>query len=77
MYEFPGAVKEFSYARLLQVANYQSQSPYSVTDVQQANDALVHFFREQGYFLAEVRSEVVTDGAHGLATIIFHTDLGV
>ncbi len=63
MYEFPGAVKEFSYSRLLQVANYQSQAPYSSTDVQQADTALVQFFREQGYFLAEVRSEVVTDSA--------------
>ena len=77
MYEFPGAVKEFSYSRLLQVANYQSQAPYSLTDVQQADSALVQFFREQGYFLAEVRSEVVTDPAHSLATVVFHTDLGV
>jgi outer membrane protein assembly factor BamA len=77
MYEFPGALKEFNYSRLLQVANYQSQAPYSETDVQQADDALVHFFREQGYFLAEVCSEVVTDPAHGLVTILFHTDLGV
>ena len=77
MYEFPGAVKEFSYSRLLQVANYQSQAPYSFTDVQQADAALVQFFREQGYFLAEVRSEVVADPAHSLATVVFHTDLGV
>jgi outer membrane protein assembly factor BamA len=46
MYEFPGAIKEFSYSRLLQVANYQSQAPYSLTDVQQADAALVQFFRE-------------------------------
>ncbi len=77
MYEFPGAVKEFPYSRLLQVANYQSQAPYSSTDVQQAVDALVQFFREQGYFLAEVRSEVVPDANHALAIVVFHTDLGV
>jgi outer membrane protein insertion porin family len=76
MYEFPGAVKEFPYSRLLQVANYQSQAPYSSTDVQQGVDALVQFFREQGYFLAEVRSEVVPDANHGLATVVFHSDLG-
>ncbi len=55
MYEFPGALKEFPYSRLLQVANYNSQMAYSSGDVQQAEDALVKFFRQHGYFLAEVR----------------------
>ena len=33
MYEFPGALKEFPYSRLLQVADYNSQTPYSASDV--------------------------------------------
>ncbi|MGC2111525.1 MAG: POTRA domain-containing protein [Candidatus Korobacteraceae bacterium] len=77
MYEFPGALKEFTYPRLLQVANYNAQSPYSAVDVQQAQDALERFFRQQGYFLAEVRPEVVPDPAHGLVNVVFHTDLGI
>ncbi len=77
MYEFPGALKEFPYSRLLQVANYTSQSPYSEPDIQQARDALERFFSQRGYFLAEVRPEVSTDYPHNLANIVFHTKLGI
>ncbi len=77
MYEFPGAMKEFSYSRLLQVANYNSQMPYSATDVQQAEDALVKFYRQHGYFLAEVRPQIKPESDFGLANIVFHTNLGV
>ena len=77
MYEFPGAIKEFSYSRLLQVANYNSQTPYSATDVQQAENALVKFFRQHGYFLAEVRPQIEPESDFGLANIVFHTNLGV
>jgi outer membrane protein assembly factor BamA len=76
MYEFPGALKEFSYSRLLQVASYSSQAPYSASDVRQAEDALVKFFRQHGYFLAEVRPEVEPKSDFGLANIVFHTNLG-
>ena len=77
MYEFPGAIKEFAYSRLLQVANYNSQTPYSATDVQQAENALVKFFRQHGYFLAEVRPQIEPESDFGLANIVFHTNLGV
>jgi outer membrane protein insertion porin family len=77
MYQFPGATKIFNYSRLLQVANYNAQTPYSANDVHQAESSLVQFFRQHGYFLAEVRPEVVPDPAHGLADIVFHTDLGI
>ena len=76
MYDFHGALKEFSYTTLLQVANYNSQMPYSASDENQAEEALVQFFRQHGYFLAEVRPEVVPQG-HELANIDFRTDLGV
>ena len=77
MYEFPGALKEFTYTSLLQVANYNPQTPYSATDIQQAEEALVQYFRRQGYFQAEVRPEIVRQGDHELANVLFHTDLGV
>lgn len=76
VYDFPGATKEFSYARLLQVANYNAQSPYSATDVRNSEDSLVQFFREHGYFRAEVHSQLVIDQAHSLVNIFFQTDLG-
>ncbi len=77
MYEFPGALKEFPYSRLLQVANYNSQMPYSASDVRQAENALVKFFRQHGYFLAEVRPQIEPESDFGLANIVFHTTLGV
>ena len=76
MYEFPGALKDFNYTRLLQVARYDSQMPYSTRNVQQAESTLVQFFRQQGYFLAEVRPEIQPVGDLGLVNIVFHTDLG-
>jgi len=77
MYKFPGALSEFGYARLLQVANYNSQTLYSANDVQHAENALVQFFRQQGYFLAEVHPEVEPVGSFGLVNVLFRTDLGV
>jgi len=77
MYDFPGALKEFSYTRLLQVANYNSQAPYSADDIEQAKDALVKFYRQQGFFHAEVRSELVPVGEHDLVNVLFRTDLGI
>ena len=35
------------------------------------------FFRQHGYFLAEVRSEVEPESDFGLVNVVFHTDLGV
>ena len=76
MYEFPGALKEFAYTRLLQVANYNAQTPYSALDISQAEDSLVQFFRQQGFFQAEVRSELVEMKEHDLVNVVFHTNLG-
>ena len=76
MYEFPGALKVFSYTRLLQVANYNAQMPYSASDVSQAEDALVQFYRQHGYFKAEVHSELVQDKQHELINVNFRSYLG-
>jgi len=77
MYEFPGAIKDFPYSRLLQVANYNAPAPFSASDVQQAENALVQFFRQNGYFLAEVRPQIEPESDLGLANIAFNTNLGV
>lgn len=77
MYDFHGALKEFAYTTLLQTADYNAQMPYSASDVNDAEQALVQFFRQQGYFLAEVRPEVVPQGDHQLVNIDFRTDLGI
>ena len=57
IYQFPGA-ERFAYARLLQVANYVQQEPYSQIDIQKARDSLLAFLHRNGYFEAEVNPEV-------------------
>src|SRR5262249_28424744 len=75
IYEFPGAVGRFSYSRLLQVANYPPRSPFTQADVQAATESLLTFFKRNGYFLAEIKPEAVTDPESGLVNLIFHTAL--
>jgi outer membrane protein assembly factor BamA len=76
IYRFPGATGVFAYPRLLQVANYQMQEPYTPDRMLEAQAALAQFFHRSGFFLAEVKSEVQADPAHGLANLVFHTTLG-
>jgi outer membrane protein insertion porin family len=74
IFQFPGA-ERFSYARLVQVANFQAQTPFNATDVEQDRQALITFFRQQGYFQAKVDAEVEVDSANGLANILFDCQL--
>jgi outer membrane protein insertion porin family len=76
VFEFPGA-ERFPYPRLLQVTNYPVQAAFSENAIQQAERALVSFFREQGYFHATVQPQVQVDTADGIANVFFHTELGV
>ncbi len=76
MYEFPGATSKYDYSRLLQVASYPTESPYSNADVRQAEDALSKFFQQDGYFESEVRAEAVIDSPHNLVNVLFNTTLG-
>jgi outer membrane protein insertion porin family len=76
IYDFPGATSHFSYSRLLQITNYPPRGPYTPFDVQISVDQLVTFFRRSGFFLAQVRPEIRTDRQHGIANVIFHTNLG-
>ncbi len=76
MYQFPGALNEFSYTRLLQVANYNAQMPYSATDIDNAEASLTQFYRQQGYFEAEVQPKLQEDREHGLINVMFQTTLG-
>ncbi len=75
IFAFPGAT-EFPYSHLIQVSNYPVQTPYDAEEVESDRQALVQFFREEGYFEAQVRSEVVPDEQHAIASISFVTQLG-
>jgi len=74
IFQFPGA-ERFPYSRLVQVANYPIQTPFNDSDVEQDRQALVKFFRQQGYFQSEVNAEVKVDADHGLANIVFQVKL--
>lgn len=76
VFEFPGATKRFSYSRLLQVANYPPQGPYTSQAVQQAQQQLVTFFHRAGYFQATVKPELRVDKGYGLVSLVFNTELG-
>jgi outer membrane protein insertion porin family len=74
IFQFPGA-ERFSYARLVQVANFHAQTPFNTAEEESDRQALITFFRQQGYFQATVDAEVKVDSANGLANILFHCQL--
>lgn len=76
LFEFPGAGR-FPYPRLLQVANFPEQRAFNKTDVEQARRALISFLNEQGYFHATVQPQVQVDARHGIANVLFDTELGI
>ncbi|HEY1984932.1 MAG TPA: POTRA domain-containing protein [Terracidiphilus sp.] len=75
VFQFPGA-EQFTYSRLVQVANYPIQTPFNAAEVERDRQSLLDFVRQQGFFQAEVRSEVKVDAPHGLANINFPVTLG-
>ncbi|MGC2613428.1 MAG: POTRA domain-containing protein [Terracidiphilus sp.] len=75
IFQFPGA-ERFAYPRLVQVANYVSQSPYNATEVEHDRRSLMRFFQQTGYFQAQVSTELKIDVQHEIVNVIFHSDLG-
>ena len=55
--DFQRLAKLFSYTRLLQVANLQTQDPYDQARIPVAEAALSQFLQQNGYFQAQVHSE--------------------
>ncbi len=74
--EFPGAVKHFSYIRLLQVANLADEDPYDPSRVPVAEKSLADFLQKNGYFQSTVHSEIAIDDAHQLVNVRFSVDMG-
>lgn len=75
IYQFPGA-ERFAYSRLIQIANYPTQTPFNGTDLNRGRNRLVTFFQQEGYFQAQVEPVVNVDEAHKLANIQFKVTLG-
>jgi outer membrane protein insertion porin family len=75
IYQFPGA-ERFAYSRLIQIANYPTQTPFNRTDLNRGRNRLVNFFQQEGYFQVKVEPDVQVHAAHGLANIAFRVTLG-
>src|SRR6266498_3534094 len=73
---FPGALKRFSYARLLQAVDLPDQTIYQHSQVSKAEAALEKLFEDYGYFQAKVRTEMQEDQENQLASFVFHSELG-
>src|SRR5579863_1278485 len=69
--DFPGAVKIFSYTRLLQVVNLPDEDPYDQARIVLAQEALQKFLQHNGYFQATVRTDSRIDDAHQLVNLTF------
>jgi outer membrane protein insertion porin family len=74
IFQFPGA-ERFSYSRLVEVSNYRAQTPFNAADIEQDRQSLLTFFRQEGYFEAEVDPETRLDTRLGIANIAFHVTL--
>src|SRR5262249_37687991 len=75
LYEFPGA-ERFSYGVLIQVSRFSAQVPYSAFVTKQAQESLLTYFRQNGYFQSRVQVQVRSDNTYGLANVNFRTTLG-
>jgi outer membrane protein insertion porin family len=75
LYQFPGA-ERFSYGLMIQVSRFSAQQPYSPADIKQAQEALLTYFRQNGYFQSRVEAEVRPDAIYRLANVDFKTTLG-
>ncbi len=74
--DFPGAIKSFSYTRLLQTVNLQDEDPYDQARIPLAKEALLHFLEHNGYFLARVDVASQIDDANQLVNVTFSVSLG-
>ncbi len=74
--EFPGAEKQFSYTRLLQVVDLSDEDPYDPTRIPIAEDTMRKFLQHNGFFQAKVHAEPHFDDTHELVDVSFVVDVG-
>lgn len=74
IYQFPGA-RRFAYSELIQASNYPVQKPFDATEVEKDGASLEHFFQQEGFFQAQVHTQVKVDQAHAIADVVFHINL--
>lgn len=75
VWDFGKANKSFSYNRLLQIADYPNQTPYTQGRVEEAESNLLTYFHQTGFFLATVEPKLQTDTTHGIVNVLFDVNL--
>jgi outer membrane protein insertion porin family len=75
VFDFSTASKVFSYTRLLQIAEYPRQEPYTAGRVEEARANLLDFFHQNGYFLATIEPKIQSDQQRGIVNVLFQIDL--
>ncbi len=77
VFEFSNATRVFAYTRLLQIAAYPKQEPYTSQRVLEARANLLDFLHENGYFLATVEPHIQSDERRGVVNVHFQITLGL
>ena len=75
VFDFTNASRVFSYTRLLQIANYPRQEPYTAERVAEGQANLIDFLHQNGYFMATVDPKVQSDQKRGVVNVVFQIDL--
>jgi outer membrane protein assembly factor BamA len=73
---FTEATKIFRYTRLLQVINYQDEAAYDKSQIPGQEKLLIDFFKANGFFAAQIQTDVQLDDVHQIANPIFRVQLG-
>jgi outer membrane protein insertion porin family len=73
---FPGATREFSYTRLLQVADLADEDPYIAARMAGGENRLQEFFKHNGFFQSSTTASAQIDDAHQIVNVIYDVELG-
>ena len=74
--DFPGVGKSFSYTRLLQVVDLPDEDPFDPSRLPTAEETLTTFLRKNGFFHANVHTDMKIDDAHRLVSVRFAVEMG-
>ncbi len=74
IYRFPGA-QRFAYSELIQVSDYPVQKPFNAAEVERDGKKLESFLQQEGFFEAQVHTQVNVDAPRAIANIDFHVTL--
>ncbi len=75
IFTFPGA-RQFPYSQLIQAAHYPIQDVFNPSEIRADQEDLTAFFRQEGYFGANVDPRLAIDSTHAVANLHFDSTLG-